>query len=330
MSSPAATIAASDVLASAAPPRRPRPVPTAILRGHGSAVTSAHFLSPGTHLLTGDEHGTIRLWDIRYEETVSVIVLDDADPILSISTHCSLSSHMVVIQQKGHAPQLLHVERTTLQGALSQSAHACARGLDPSFWMSFCRVRRTDEGFVAGGSDGRLALLGVSGGTLTVGATGTTSGGMVMGVTGAGRRVGVAQEDGMLSWWDYRSSTIEMGTKVSSEPLTSIMNIGDMAIVAGADRNVSAVMHTRIVSQSQMRREGVAEMTGTGRVVVTAGWDGVVRVWDARRRRESLLRAIVGLRWHEGGVRCVAASSNGECVVSGGDDCTVALWDANL
>jgi len=59
-----------------------------------------------------------------------------------------------------------------------------------------------------------------------------------------------------------------------------------------------------------------------GRRALSAGADGVVRLWDIARRRE--LRRFAG---HSGGVQSVAFTPDGRSALSAGDDNTVRLWD---
>jgi ASTRA-associated protein 1 len=57
-----------------------------------------------------------------------------------------------------------------------------------------------------------------------------------------------------------------------------------------------------------------------GRIFVTAGWDGVGRVYSTRT-----LRQVGVLKWHDGGLQ--TARFVGEMVVLGGKDGKVSLWD---
>lgn len=62
-----------------------------------------------------------------------------------------------------------------------------------------------------------------------------------------------------------------------------------------------------------------------GKLIVSAGEDGTVRVWDACTENE----AIPYLRGHAGVVFCVAMSpAGGKLIASAGHDETVRVWNA--
>ena len=61
--------------------------------------------------------------------------------------------------------------------------------------------------------------------------------------------------------------------------------------------------------------------TADGKMLVTAGDDSTIRLWDA-----STGRAIAVLQGHEGGIGAIVLGS-GSCLYSGGDDGTVRAWD---
>lgn len=58
-----------------------------------------------------------------------------------------------------------------------------------------------------------------------------------------------------------------------------------------------------------------------GRIAASAGWDGKVRVWHARKRLPLAL-----LRWHSQQVACLRFSADCRLLAAGGRDNVISLW----
>jgi WD40 repeat protein len=78
----------------------------------------------------------------------------------------------------------------------------------------------------------------------------------------------------------------------------------------------------------EIGREGIGQpilgvaADADGSVILTAGWDGLIKVW-----RGDPPRSAGSLTGHDGPVTSVAADVGGGTAVSGGSDGTVRLWD---
>jgi WD40 repeat protein len=72
-----------------------------------------------------------------------------------------------------------------------------------------------------------------------------------------------------------------------------------------------------------------------GSLLITAGRDGAVRLWDAgalsgAQGRVDLAVRAASLRGHGAAVRDAAISADGSTLVSGGDDGRVLVWRVDL
>jgi ASTRA-associated protein 1 len=59
-----------------------------------------------------------------------------------------------------------------------------------------------------------------------------------------------------------------------------------------------------------------------GRILVSAGWDGIGRVYSS-----ITLRQIAVLKWHAGGLQATAFSTGKKWIVLGGKDAKITLWN---
>ncbi|KAI8869584.1 WD40 repeat-like protein [Ramicandelaber brevisporus] len=64
-------------------------------------------------------------------------------------------------------------------------------------------------------------------------------------------------------------------------------------------------------------------LPGSGHLLLSAGMDGTVKLWDINRKR-GLLRTFIG---HSRNVRAIAFNQTGDKFLSASDDTTVKLWD---
>jgi eukaryotic-like serine/threonine-protein kinase len=101
---------------------------------------------------------------------------------------------------------------------------------------------------------------------------------------------------------------------------------GDQVLLACGDGSIRTVtipvMFARVTRNGAHPGGAVAvAYLPEGKGLVSAGQDGVIRVWDDRAGKS---RDLTG---HKGSVRCLAVDPRGSRILSGGDDGTLRLWD---
>ncbi|HLJ55705.1 MAG TPA: WD40 repeat domain-containing protein, partial [Chthonomonadaceae bacterium] len=144
-----------------------------------------------------------------------------------------------------------------------------------------------------------------------------------------GQHVVTGSYSGMVRIW---SATPPASYLVLDGPaIASLDHVGAVAIapnnrqiVSAVDSPAATVWDARTGAQERVLRgqadiSAVAYFPDSSRIV-TAGQNGAVQIWTAPRRSY----AIQG---HKGNASCVAVSSNGRLVASGGEDGAAIVWD---
>ena len=101
-------------------------------------------------------------------------------------------------------------------------------------------------------------------------------------------------------------------------PLTSAWLM--LAMLAGFGR-ADLLQPDRINPKGHTGEVLAVAFSPDGKTIVTAGSDGLGKVWDVAT---GSVRA--DLAGHDGKVLCVAVSADGKTVATGGEDRTVRLW----
>jgi protein decreased size exclusion limit 1 len=339
--------------ASGARAKRPRPSPTTVLRGHTAAVSAAQFLAttdvtsaPTSKLLaTGDADGHVHVWDTFQEETVlrlpSSCAVPSQSPILAIEQD-PLSASLYVQSKAGVIRRVDLAHNPFAQDAspvVAGNVVACT-AVD-----SFCGIRVIGPGLIAGPSGEsdiviRDARLGVDMPAVSGAKAGGSGRGMLMciDVLGGGGGTGgfelaAGYEDGCVAMWDTRSLRAPVSSvSVSSDAVIALAGCpggGGFVAVGSAVDDFAAVCKDRVVATGRLSEKGIGcvRWRRDGRVVATAGWDGRARLWDGRRKTNSLLRPLGTLQWHTDQVQCVSFSRESGVVATGGKDKNVAVWN---
>lgn len=289
-------------------------------RCHEGRVAWLDFSPDSSRLLSAGSDGVLRLNDAVTGE--SLLIRRCEHPLLN-ARFSPEGNKIVVTQTQGCASVLLAEN-------LEELVQVGDDGAD-----HYCAAFSPDGGrLLTGGSDGRVQMWEVPTGQPTPGFNATPENRAVYGAAWSG--------DGAWIAWSVHGSDIRIAEADSGQvresvpghvpgwiPMLQLSHEGHWLLSSGG----SAASATRLWSLPLGRE--VTRLTGhTNRVwtamftrdsarVVSAGFDGVIRVSTAGDGRE-----IQALKGHTNSVVwSLAVAPNGRELVSAGQDCTLREWD---
>ena len=270
--------------------------------GHTAPVTGVALSADGTVLASGDEAGTIILWDVATGQQLS-----------QIAGHTGGITGLV-FSADGKQLASSSLDGTARLWDISTSLNAGA--------SSGAELERPEYG------DATLEFTKVLG-------VAFRRGGRTLRLIGCARQAGTSGECNRLYVWQWDIVTGQRtgGLLYTGEILPGLIFRADEKMVAFtiARRIILANVAVGTLGQTEPALLGHAgEITSVafsldGQLLVSGSLDNTVRLWDVNRRIEIGL-PLVG---HAGAVRSVAFSPDGKTFVSGGDDNAVILWSAS-
>lgn len=180
---------------------------------------------------------------------------------------------------------------------------------------------------ISGGMDGTARVWDVARGQELAKLDGHLSLVSAVALNGDGSKAMTGGFDGAVVWWDAVKATeirrLE-GVELKAVHAVALVPGKKLAVIA-ADRQV--IMWDFSTGEVRAKWEAhavsvtVVSAAEDGKLILTGGDDGRVKVWDATGK------LLVELKGHEGGVRSVAMKADGRWAVSASTDGTVKLWD---
>lgn len=317
------------------------------------------------YLASGDEKGNVRIWDVEFEETVLVIGRPEGVEQMGIigieqiwrGKHVGgeddsggggggIEFGEILVQYRNGMVFSVDVRRDSC-GREIRGWKFGRRGGDGGKLLrlgeGFCRMKFIGSEMLGGaGETGSEIVVRDMRSGETCGELSGVGGGMLMGVCdgGEGRVVG-SFEDGRVLVWDLRGGVgnkVLGSVQVTREKGSGLTDVTGgprgRVVITGGVEGVAGIGDVRYAHDLRvLRRVGCGNGVGQvawrrdGKVVASAGWDGVVRTWSGRRCSgdSGLLKPVGALAWHQGSVRCLHFGANG-ALVSGGQDSCIVLW----
>jgi WD40 repeat protein len=254
--------------------------------GHDGWVRAVAVTADGHRAVSGGQDGTVRVWNPDAGTLLHTLTGHDG-PVLAVAV--SANGRRAISGGDNGTVRVWDPDAGKLLHTLT--GH---HDLVPTVAVSADGHRA-----VSGGDDETVRIWDPDAGTLLHTLTGHDGWVLAVAVSADGRRAVSGCDDGTVRIWD-----VATGKQIASAGKRSVFGLvrrsprGDQ----GSVRSVS--------------------ISADGRLAVSGGDDGTVRVWDLDAG--TLLHALTG---HDRGVTVVAVSADGRRAVSGGDDGTVRVWD---
>jgi WD40 repeat protein/serine/threonine protein kinase len=322
------------------------------LKGHTAKITAAAFLPNGQRVLTASHDGTVAQWDVATgQELPGMLVHGDAEhrdafdtPVVAFAVS-SDGREVVTLAEETVAGKLLSVIRrwslaqATLLGELY-------RGSDALSSLAFTADGRAilSAGTVAqvGGAEGGLVRRF----DLTTGREVTAAGGKpFLDLTDRPEGIWSAVEapggDGVLTvggngaalWSSASIGQAELVFKPhSGVTSTGFSASGKYAVTGSTDRRVKIWNVATGLAEMQLPLEHTAPISSVQfspvdeDVILTAGEDGVARVWNWRSRK--VLHKLAHHPQQRHAALAAMFSPDGQQILTGGADAKLQLWSA--
>ena len=284
------------------------------LAGHTSEVLSVAYGPDGKTIASGDNDGTLLLWDTATGNIVQ-----------------TFTGHDYTVNSVAFSPD----GRMLLSGSYDQTVRLWdvatgkeIRQFDDPGDVTSVAFSPDGKTAVSSGYDGRLILWNVADGREI--AQFREEGEPLYSAVFSpdGRSILVASADKKLRLWDVASEQlIRTFAGHTDEVNTAAFSPDGKTIISGSDDRTlrlwdvsSGAQLGRFIGHDNLIL--AVAFSPDGRTAASSSGDQTIRLWDVAMRQE--LRRFEG---HQGGVDSVAFSPDGRSIISGSYDHTVRLWD---
>lgn len=332
--------------------------PSRTLTGHQAQIMAISGEAGGSHLLSGSQDGTLRLWDLERMQAVGPAIVPSGnsrltdicfapggeryailDPSGRITLHALGGQEVVGLRRSGRiqrmafSPDARLLAVGTVSGfaeIFDVSTGALVNRFGPHNSCAFTIAFSPDGQFLAtGGWDEQIHVWNVRTGSRHRAFTEQRDRITSLAWTKDGTRLFSAGDNGTLVLWDV------VGNKPAKRLLDGGQYIHTLCLSPDGNLLVSSDMGRnlrfwdtstgeacgRIMVEGQWMR--CLAFAGDGRWLVAAANDSTLRIWTTE-----WLPHRLRIKAHKGSARSVAFSSKGQ-LASAGDDGTVKIWDVH-
>ncbi|KAJ7142343.1 WD40-repeat-containing domain protein [Mycena epipterygia] len=294
-----------------------------VLRGHTGEVTSVHFSSDGTRIVSGSWDSTLRIWDVQTGALVVGPLEGHTDWITSV---CFSPDGMQIVSGS---------DDTTLR---IWDTHTGALLLGPleghTAWVKSVHFSPDGMHIVSGSRDKTLRIWDAQTGVpIADPLEGHTSNINSVCFSPDGKQIASASDDQTVRIWEVKTGK-QIGGPLehASEVLCVRFSPNGMRIVSGSSDNMLYIweLRTGLLVLGPLHRHTTwihsVSFSPDGARIASGSDDNTICIWDAQTG-ELLGEPLTG---HTGFIYSVDFSSDSRQIVSGSRDMTLRIWDAQI
>ncbi len=291
------------------------------LHGHTTAVNSIDFSPDGICIASGDDDGTIKLWDVLTGEPLPLNLTGHTDSVNSVVF--SPNGAILASGSRDQAIKLWDVASGKL-----------IRNLEDHTSSVFSVAFSPDGAILASGSaDGTIKLWNTTTGAVL--RTLTEHGGFVYSVTfsSKGKILASGGADGTIKLWNITSEDkLPLPTELNDDADISrdrgLVFSPDGAILASGSADGIKLWNatTGAVLRTLTEHRGnvfSVSFSSNGKIMASGSSDDTIKLWNTSTGDELLLN----MTKHTEDVNSVDFSPDGTTLASGSDDSTIKLWN---
>ncbi|KAJ7234945.1 quinon protein alcohol dehydrogenase-like superfamily [Mycena rebaudengoi] len=301
------------------------------LVGHTDGIRSVTFCPNGTHIASGSHDRTIRLWDASTCEQIGETIAAHTDHVASVAF--SHDGKLIISGSSDHTIKIWDVE-TGEQIGEALDAHT-----NP---IRSVAISPNGKHVASGGNDCTVRIWSTETHNQAANRpTGHTNRVTSVMFSRDNKHIISGSDDNTIRIWDV--DTLQQAAQISASSVTSVALSHDgTRIASGSNESTVQIWdmqtceHIEEIHADHPFSVTSASFSHDDTQIVVGSGNPIVRIFNIETQMEvgnlpsghgrHPLQEI--LHHHTKCVTCVAFSHNGHIFVSGADDCTAIIWDA--